>query len=495
MRIGRATAAHGFLLPIGLFALTVAARLPFATHTLWAWDSVLYARALEQGFHVDFDLAGQRPQPPGYILYVAAASLLRLILADSNTALVAVSVLASALGTVALYAAARRFCGTGVSLFVAVAYALNPLVWTYGEVAYPYAVLALLSTTLAAAFHLARGGTRGTLVASFAFGLLAGFRQDLLLLLGPLWLWLVWPAALRTRAASAAVALAGVALWLAPSALLSDGLGAYFTALTQQSGSVGALYSVPENGLAALAYNLRFTFYALAWGLLGFAIILAGLVLARMRRALRAIDRRLPSASQAFFLCWVLPATVFYVVVHIGEWGYVLSVLPALYALTGALLERQLAALRGRPAPWRALAAAVAVAPAFVFVFSPLRFSAAELARHDRTVQARVAYVRSTFDTERTIILAREDYLTVRYYLPEYRTWFYDSDPYHRAEKRKRAMRATTIVVFTSGLAPRQNLDVRYVEVASGVTIAYVPIEPGDVVSFYGERFTVQEPR
>jgi len=36
-----------------LAIVTALSRIPFATQRLWEWDSVLYARALEQGFHVD----------------------------------------------------------------------------------------------------------------------------------------------------------------------------------------------------------------------------------------------------------------------------------------------------------------------------------------------------------------------------------------------------------------------------------------------------------
>ena len=75
----------------GLAALVIVARLPFATHTLWAWDSVLYARALEQGFHVGVDLADQRPHPPGYLFYVGGAAAARLFTGDSNAALVVTS--------------------------------------------------------------------------------------------------------------------------------------------------------------------------------------------------------------------------------------------------------------------------------------------------------------------------------------------------------------------------------------------------------------------
>ncbi len=103
--------------------------------------------------------------------------------------------------------------------------------------------------------------------------------------------------------------------------------------------------------------------------------------------------------------------------------------------------------------------------------------------------------MRAHFPPDRTIILAREDFLTFRYYLPEYRTWLYDPQPYHNAAKRKHAMSATTLVLFTRGLTPRQNLDVRYAQAADGVTIRYVSIEPGSVLEFYGDRFQVREPR
>jgi diaminopimelate decarboxylase len=79
---------------------------------------------------------------------------------------------------------------------------------------------------------------------------------------------------------------------------------------------------------------------------------------------------------------------VFYVLVHIGEWGYVLSVLPGLYALVAVLMER-LVAPHGRVvrASWAAAAAVLVALPALVFVASDQRFSAAALAQHDRDVQ------------------------------------------------------------------------------------------------------------
>ena len=76
------------LVALMIFVVTVLTRMPFATAHLYAWDSTLYARALEQGFHVTADPATESPHPPGYIWYVAVAALVRLAVRDSNAALV-----------------------------------------------------------------------------------------------------------------------------------------------------------------------------------------------------------------------------------------------------------------------------------------------------------------------------------------------------------------------------------------------------------------------
>ena len=80
---------------------------------------MLYARALEHGFHVDFDLVDQRPHAPGYILYVATAALARTATGDSNAALVLVSMVASAAAAAALYLFAQRFASRGAALAAA----------------------------------------------------------------------------------------------------------------------------------------------------------------------------------------------------------------------------------------------------------------------------------------------------------------------------------------------------------------------------------------
>ncbi len=483
-----------YLVAAAIFALVVGLRLPFATTHLWAWDSVLYARALEQGFHVAADPAVSRPHPPGYIGYIAAAALARAALDDSNAALVLVSILACAASAALLFLIATRYVRPAVALLVTLAYAASPVVWTYSEVAYPYTVLGLVSIALGGVF-LAR---RWPVAASLAFGILAGARQDVLVLLAPLWLWSVWPRSPREAMARGGLVAIGTLTWLVPSIVLSGGTDGYLGALLQQAGRVADTYSVPVRGLPALVQNAGFTVEAIVWGLGLFVVPLvigAAVALRSWQHRSAPMDPLLVGLT-----LWAAPAIVFYTLVHIGEWGYVLSVLPALLLGSAVVLDRAHPAVLPRRVVGGGVAQVAVLAGVFLFgdgVFSAVVgtavFSADALVHHDARLNADITYVRRTFDRRTTVVLTREDHLLVRYYLPEYRAWYWDPDPYRAESKRHRTMRAMNVVVLTPGLQPLLQSEARRIEIAPGIDVFHVPLEAGNVLELTGERYVVRE--
>ena len=462
-----------------LFASVLATRLPFAAQTLWAHDSVLYARAIESGFHVDDELRNQRPHPPGYLFYVGSADLAHDAGLDANGALVLVSAVASALAAVGIFLFARRFATDAPALVVAAAYAADPLVWQYSDIAYPYAVLGLGSLVVAIAFHHARGhGLRAAVAASVLFGIVGGFRQDLLVLLGPAWLWCVWPLGPR-RAGLAASAVAVACLsWLLPTMALSEGPEAYLNALTSQASYVRDAYSILGQGVPAFVANLVMTVWAAGWALL-LAAPLGALGIATLRRD----DLR-------FALAWCVPPLLVYTTLHIGDFGYVLSAVPGLYVFAA----RGLASL-GRPRLVRAAAwTGLVAAPAALFVFTAAPFSAAQIVAHDRELGARFAYVRGHFEPGRTLILTREDFLLVRYYLSDFHARQYDPEPFVRFSRRIRAGQVDHVIVFTPGLSPERAADVRRIACAKGVEFVFFDVQPGAVLEFQGERYAIASP-
>ena len=479
------------LLAVALFAVVLLSRAPFAAQTLWAHDSALYANAIERGFHVDDALVDQRPHPPGYILYVASAGIGRAAGLDSNSALVLVSMVAGALSAAVLFLLVRRWTSDLVALVAATAFAADPLVWHYSEIAYPYTVLGLGSIAVASACLWARGGGLGrSLVAGAALGIASGFRQDLLVLMLPLLIWTLRPRGIRRAMFGAMGVAASMLVWLVPTVALSGGPFEYFDALRNQAGYVGSTYSVEAQGLPALASNVGSTIWGLGWGMFGTVLLVVGSIVASARRG-----RRPAAADGAVFLAlWTLPPIAVYVTLHIGDWGYVLSTLPGLYVVAARALD---ALLASRPASDRATVPAVWGAlvafPALFFVLSTAPFSAAAITRHDAELSTRVRFVRDNYAPRSTLILTREDFLLVRYYLPEYRSRQYDPEPYVRSSRRMRTGRVERIVVFTKGLVPETARDVRRVECVKGkgIQLVYLDVAPGAILEFRGERYAI----
>jgi len=168
---------------------------------------------------------------------------------------------------------------------------------------------------------------------------------------------------------------------------------------------------------------------------------------------------------------------------------------PGLYVLGGRALD----ALVRPIAPRRGLALAAAssalvVGPGLAFVFGAFPFGASAIATHDAELAARVAFVREQFEPRSTLILTREDFLLVRYYLPEFRARQYDPEPFTRASRRMRTGRVERIVVFTPGLVPDQLRDVRSAKCGGGIELVYLDVQPGAVLEFRGERYAIASP-
>ena len=132
--------------------------------------------------------------------------------------------------------------------------------------------------------------------------------------------------------------------------------------------------------------------------------------------------------------------------------------------------------------------------PALCFVASPIPFSAGAIGAHDLELSTRVAYVRDNYQPRTTLILTREDFLLVRYYLPEFRSRQYDPEPFAHGSRRMRAGHVEKIVVFTDGLVPDRPLDVRRAQCRKGVELVYMDVVPGSVLEFKGERYAIGSP-
>jgi 4-amino-4-deoxy-L-arabinose transferase-like glycosyltransferase len=409
---------------LALFGLALLTRLPFATTNLYAPDSVLYARGMER-----FDPLDQRPQPPGSLWYILVLRAIDLVTHDPNRAMTIVSAVAGAATVALVYLLAARLYGERTarvsSLFVLTAVTF----WAYGGVAYPYTLLAALTTVCALLFWRAldpasprvRRGWR-LVAASAVWGLAVGLRSDLAIFLAPVWLLAASRATIATAALSAGVVAGLVGVWVVASGLADGGLARFLEAIRVQSQFVDDRYSVFGNGLIAVYRNAYELARFLGRGLYFLIPLAAVTLISADARRVELRDRW----RTAFVALWTLAPLPFYLFVHVGEYGYIFSMLPgtAIIAARGAIA---LAKGLRMPRTFKWIVAAVVLANAAVFLLSDTPISARDLARHDRGIDEKVAYIHGNLKPGTSLIVTVYEAVLVDSYLArEYPVIAYD---------------------------------------------------------------------
>ena len=334
-RAAARVAPHGDLaIALGLGVVTLLSRWPYRARMLYNWDAVQFALALHE-----FDIAKHQPHPPGYLLYVALGRLLNASLGDPTLAYVALAMLFSAGTTFVLYSLARRLYDRPTALIAASLLAVSPLFWFYGSVGLTYAGEAFAASVVAwFAYGALTGRVRSLYWGALAVGLTGGMRQSVLVLLLPLWLGsaLLGIRSRRRVAIAGGILLASVLAWLLPMLWLTGGPAAYVGASTQLYGSMllptSVLGGSLEITLAQARYLLESTLVGL--GPLGLVAL-----------ALPAYARRMGwNRPEWFLLGWMVPPIIFYMLIHFGQAGYVLTFLPALVILLSRVLAWVVAA-------------------------------------------------------------------------------------------------------------------------------------------------------
>ena len=397
---------------LALFGLALLTRLPFATTNLYAPDSVLYERGMAQ-----FDPFDQRPQPPGYLWYVLVLRAIDLATHDPNRAMTIVSALAGAATVALVYLLAARLYDERTAKVSALFVLTAVTFWAYGGVAYPYTLLAALTTLCALLFWWAmdpaqprtRRGLR-LLVASIAWGIAVGFRSDLAIFLAPLWLLVASRATIATAALSAAAVAALVGLWVSASALADGGLARFLEAVSIQSRFVNDRYSIFGNGPIAIYRNTYELARFLGRGLYFLIPLAAATLISVDARRIELRDRW----RTAFMVLWTLAPLPFYVFVHVGEYGYIFSMLPGL-AIVAARGAIALAKGLRMPRTFRWIVAGVVLGNAAIFLLSNTPLSARDISRQDRGIDEKVAALAPFSQSETLVVTAYDDVLVNRY--------------------------------------------------------------------------------
>ncbi len=261
-----------FLLGLGTVA---AARLLTLPATVWEWDEVLFVRGVE-----DFQPLLHHPHPPGYPLLIGLGKLFALVAGDPFHGLVALSVLASLVGYVALFDAYRRLAAPPdaapldraaadrAAVIGAALFHLSPAMLVYGPLALSDTpALMFLSLALAAAARLWHGESAGAAIATGAFAAAAvGVRPQLAIAAVPMLLVALLLVRPRRRLAEGLAAFTLISLlWFVPLVVAVGGPGGLAPFLTRQAGNV-VVFDALQPRATASSFGIATRFLAHPWG-------------------------------------------------------------------------------------------------------------------------------------------------------------------------------------------------------------------------------------
>ena len=252
-----------------LVILFFLAHLVWLPRTLEDLDSVNFALGVR-----DFDVARHQPHPPGYPLYILAAKGMRAVLGSEVRALSALSMIAGALGIVAIAALARRiFARDNYEWWMATAIAAtSPLYWF--TAARPLSDMPGLTAAIAVqVLTLAATTPRHVYLAAFCAALATGLRSQIVWLTVPLIAFVAvarpFPASARRSAGLyllgvLGVFVIGILVWLVPLVALTGGPRAYWDALSfQGSADLGDIQMLwTRHGARDVADALYYAFVA-----------------------------------------------------------------------------------------------------------------------------------------------------------------------------------------------------------------------------------------
>ena len=165
-----------------LAVVCAATRFVTMARSLWDWDEALFSLGMR-----DYDVTKHHPHPPGFPVYIAAAKVLRLVIASDFRSMQALNLIAGFLIFPAMFLLARELrLRFETSAIAATLFAFFPNVWFFGGGAFSD-VPSIVLVIFAAAFLFRGTRSRGDyFLGTLLLALTIGIRpQNLLVGLFP----------------------------------------------------------------------------------------------------------------------------------------------------------------------------------------------------------------------------------------------------------------------------------------------------------------------
>jgi len=407
-----------------LFVTTVFSRLPFTSRMLYHIDSVQYTLALDH-----YDIGLHQPHPPGYFVYILMGRLMRWIIADPNQALIALSIIFTAGTVVIVYLLAKDMFDDRTALLAAIIAMSSPNLWFHGAIALNYGLESFFSVAIAWLCWkiAAQKNQTAWLPLAIILALSGGVRQNTPVFLLPLVIHACRQLPLRSLLLGSGTFTLVTLGWFVPMIDASGGWSTYSAAFRELWHFNTGHKSVFEQGFGTLLVYAQTLLNFITCGIGAGVVVLplCGYVVLRQR-----LTERIDKKKLCFFMCWIGPAFLFYLLVfiHPANPGYALVFTPPLYILLARavmfLAEELLTLLRWH---WDLVIPLFLISiNLYLFLFSSYPVSASCIRTHDHNLTVMLNHLKK-FDPASTALFVGPyifyGYRQIMYYLPEYLTY------------------------------------------------------------------------
>jgi hypothetical protein len=316
---------------------------PLAPTRLFDFDAANFALSLEY-----FQPTAHQPQPPGYPLYVGLAKVIHLLVDDVPLTFLVAGLLGAAAAVLMLWILGEHMFGRQAGIFAALLFMTNPILWQTGMSDQVRIYIAVISIGVAlAAWPLFEDGdaalrSRRLVVSCLLFGILTGFRPEMVVSMTPLLLF----AAVRNKMnfrhyLAAALALGvGMAPWLIVLLMRVGGIGGFIAMMRIYSADQASGSSVLFGAGWSAAWKMVAS--AFWWASLGVVSWIPAALLVHWGKV-----REGPKRTRFFLLVWFLSLFLFSIAVHIAASGHALGFIPVL-CLAGGWVLYSVGRTRGR---------------------------------------------------------------------------------------------------------------------------------------------------
>lgn len=482
---------------LSLFVVALLTRIPFRSQILHHWDSVNFALALDE-----FNIRLHQPHPPGtFVVYIMLGRAINYFLHDPNASLVWISILSSGLAAVLTYVLGKRWFDRGLGLAAAALMLSSPLVWFHGEVALTYMpeFLWVLAIILLCA-ELRQGNQNILFLSALLMGLAGGIRPNTPVFLFPLWIFAARKFPLSKIALALVVMGAGVALWAVPLIVMSGGAGEYWKLALwwarQHTEESGSAYGVLEHGARFVA----FTAYCVG---VGFLPVLWALWHRRcdLLRSLRNDWRA------QLLAVWVLPASAYFVFVHLKQAGHTFTIMPAFIILVSLAIASLRQVTRHGRRVWIVVVALVVVGNSLCFLLGPASLFGssrmiftpptwAAIHEYDTGVTARLEAIRESFRPEDTVVLAAgRNYRLPDFYLQDFQLTSLSHELGDDVDSIILPEHVHTLVLFDDSVMPKL-VTAPYLQtlpLVGGKSLRYIEWDRDQQVTLTKTTITVQD--